>query len=289
MLAKRSICAIDFNEFTLDKGATNPNNGLITSKKRKSAVSDVDHMYEMKRRKRDQSRKKKSSSKSMMHKLQTMGKLVTAPSEKQLEKTAQNIEKKRQKLLSKGKREPKTPRTKQKKEKKPKKVLSEAEKAEKKRKRQKKRQEKRLAANANAKKAAAVVNVPRTRQQTKRIAAQAGYGGQAGGTGNQEPFDWIQPHNPPPVLNQPRVRNPYTSSVSSTIAAGNPTTTQPAPTDFIQNIPEMKIKAEVKQEKLPEVKAEGKTENFIDAIEAKEISLPIVKIEVKKESWLFKL
>ena len=189
-----------------------------------------------------------------MHKLQTMGKLVTAPSEKQLEKTAQNIEKKRQKLLSKGKKEPKTPQTKQKKEKKPKKVLSEAEKAEKKRlralKRQKKRQEKRLA--ANAKTAAAVVNVPRARQQTQRIAAQAGYGGQAGGTGNQEPFDWIQPHNPPPVINQPRVRNPYTSSVSSTIAAGNPTTTQPAPTtDFIQNIPEMKIKAEVKQEKLP--------------------------------------
>jgi hypothetical protein len=51
-LTSRGECSINFNEFTLDKGATNPNCLTLSGRKKIKGVADVEDFYEKKRKTR---------------------------------------------------------------------------------------------------------------------------------------------------------------------------------------------------------------------------------------------
>ena len=52
---KLGLCPINFNDFTLDKGATNPNS--LSTNNSKSVLNALDAQYEKRREKRESSRK----------------------------------------------------------------------------------------------------------------------------------------------------------------------------------------------------------------------------------------
>lgn len=62
-LSLKGCCSINFNDFTLDKGQTNPNS-LTTSKTSKSSISAIDSNYEKRRKARNVKLQAKSKSKS---------------------------------------------------------------------------------------------------------------------------------------------------------------------------------------------------------------------------------
>lgn len=62
-LSLQGCCSINFNDFTLDKGQTNPNS-LTTSKNSKCSVSVIDSNYEKRRNARNVKLQAKKKSKS---------------------------------------------------------------------------------------------------------------------------------------------------------------------------------------------------------------------------------
>lgn len=91
---KKGACAINFNEFTLDKGKSNPNSIGISKTK---GIKSVDEIYE--RQKAAQKGKKKSRNQQMLASLKAKGALLLGK-EKRPRKKKEGKSKERRKRKS---------------------------------------------------------------------------------------------------------------------------------------------------------------------------------------------